>query len=63
MIHLVLLSFSDLFLCFKVNPGADCVNTIVMAAASAVGKKLPPMIVFLRSVCSNDMVPRNSKNQ
>ena len=46
MIQLVLLSFSDLFLCFKVNPGADRENTTVMAAVSAVGEKLPPMIVF-----------------
>ena len=46
MILVVLLSFSGLFLCFKVNPGADRENTTVMAAVSAAGEKLPPMIVF-----------------
>ena len=46
MILIVLLSFSGLFLCFKVNPGADRENTTVMAAVSAAGEKLPPMIVF-----------------
>ena len=46
MIHLVLLTFSGLFLCFlKVNPGADRENTM-MDTVSAQGEKLPPMIVF-----------------
>ena len=46
MIHLVLLTFSGLFLCFpKVNPGADRENTM-MDTVSAEREKLPPMIVF-----------------
>ena len=36
------MSFSGLFLCFKVNPDADRENKTVMAAVSAVGEKLPP---------------------
>ena len=63
MNHSVLLRFSGLFLCFKVNPGTDRENATVKAAVSAAGEKLLPMIVFERSASSNSLASRNSEDQ
>jgi len=48
-----------------VNPGADRENTTVMAAVSASGVKLPPMIVFEGAHVQTTWrpnIPKNSEN-
>ena len=51
-----------LFLSSQVTPGADRENTTVMAACSAAGQVLPPMIVFQGKFVQTTWKPNHPSN-